>query len=995
MRISRSSLSSRLWLVLAIAILPLLGLTINDYGNERQNALENIEQDARYMLQGALIEEKSALRDVTQVLEMFGRANDLNDPDPQACSDLTKRLVTTFTNFATLGAATPDGEIFCSSRDHTQPVNVAERKWFNEAIRGDSLTKGQFLIGKISGKPGITFGKPLRNAKGELRAVLFAASGIAWFDRLAKTYQLPPNWTSTLFTDDGKPLARHPNPDAWRDKPLPNESREQLLAALREGKDRVEMFGQDGIKRVFFLAPLKIAEEQLIVSVAAPVSQTLTKINRAFWLRLSLLALLTVISTLIARLYLYRLIERWVGNLEQATGDVAAGDLTRRVKTAGLPHELSLLNTRFNEMAKSLQDRERQFLLDHHAIQTLYDQRSEQLAALKAAQEGLLRLSTAVEQSPTSIVITDLDAKIIFVNEAFSKVSGYSASETIGQNPKILQSGETPPGTYAELWPTLLAGNIWRGEFVNRRKDGSHYLERATVSPVRDNSGKITHYVATKEDITERRRTEAELQTHRAHLELLVAQRTAELAVAKEKADSANRAKSEFLANMSHEIRTPMNAIIGLGYLLENTPLQEDQRDKLSKISYAAQHLLKIINDILDLSKIEAGKLQIEHHPFSPGDVLQSVGQLIRSQASTKGLRIEIDHGNLPNSLNGDSTRLRQVLLNFAGNAVKFTEHGSIRISSEKLSAEGAEILCRFSVEDTGIGIDPAETDRLFNAFEQLDGSTTRHFGGTGLGLAIARQLAGLMGGEVGVESTPGFGSHFWITARLGFAEDGSVPIRVALETSTRTLKGRILLVEDEPINREIAEELLNSAGLYVMAAENGQVAVDCFKAANFDLVLMDIQMPILDGIGATRAIRKLPNGAKTPILALTANVFAADQKICLDAGMTDFLAKPVDPEALFAMLGKYLPASATPPDVAPAEITKELIGKAEIIRELDHLADLLRHGDARASQHFAQIQWHLRQYWPVATEQLRLSIASFNFENALPVIGKIKRDLP
>lgn len=457
---------------------------------------------------------------------------------------------------------------------------------------------------------------------------------------------------------------------------------------------------------------------------------------------------------------------------------------------------------------------------------------------------------------------------------------------------------------------------------MNQRKDGTHYIELATISPVRDISGKITHYVAAKEDITERRHTEAELEIHRGHLELLVEQRTAELAIAKEKADAANRAKSEFLANMSHEIRTPMNTIIGLGYLLQKTPLQENQRDKLSKISNAAQHLLRIINDILDLSKIEAGKLQIESHPFSPREVLQSVGMLLRDQAAAKGVQIEIDSGNLPDRVNGDLTRLRQVLLNFAGNAVKFTERGSINISGEMITGDASGMLCRFTVTDTGIGIDPAQTDRLFNAFEQLDGSTTRHFGGTGLGLAIARRLAGLMGGEIGVESTPGVGSSFWVTARFAVDEGASehiqppanLPRQEPANSSNPDLRGRILLVDDEPINREIAEELLINAGHYVMCAENGLVAVNCFKASIFDLVLMDIQMPVLDGIAATREIRQLPGGASIPILALTANVFAADQKECLDAGMTDFLAKPVDPDALFAMLAKYLSAADPAP---------------------------------------------------------------------------------
>ena len=909
MPLSRFSLSSRLWLVLALAMLPLLGLTIKDYFDERNNALATIEQNARSLLYGARIEEESALRDVGYILKIMSRANEMEEIETASCSALSKRLLTTFTNFSNVGAALPNGDVICSALQFPEPVNIKDRIYFQQSLVGNQISKGQFLLGKISGKPGIIFGMPLPDKTGNLRAVLFAASNIGWFDRLAHNYQLPEGWTSVLFTDEGRTLSRHPNPEQWRDVQLAEQSRLKLVSALKEGKDKVVMIGLDGVNRLFILAPLKMADEKLIVAIAAPVDKTLTPVEEAFWVRFFTLLGLALSSILVARFYLYQLIESWVGNLEQATAAVAQGDLARRVASANLPRELGLLNTRFNEMTSSLQARDDQSNTDRLAIEILNQQLSQQIAALKVAEAGLRRLSTAVEQSPASIVITDLSGSIVFVNEAFAQASGYTQAEVIGQNPRILHSGQTDSETYRELWSTLSGGQVWRGEFINQRKDGSHYLELASISPVRDPNGEITHYVAVKEDITERRQNEAELLQHREHLEKLVELRTNELAVAKEKADAANRAKSEFLANMSHEIRTPMNAIIGLNYLLKQTPLQADQIDKLNKSSAAAEHLLQIINDILDLSKIEAGKLVLENALFSPADVLQSIGVLIRDQAARKGLSLEIKHDTLPKHAYGDVTRLRQVLLNFAGNAIKFTEHGLISLAGEQLSSDGKEVVCRFMVTDTGIGIRPADTARLFRAFEQLDGSTTRRFGGTGLGLAIARQLAELMGGEVGVDSTPGVGSRFWITARLGVAEEDSNLSTELPVWDEKQLKGRVLFVEDEPINREIGEDLLAAAGLEVVVAENGLVAVNCFKQSNFDLILMDVQMPILDGLGATRQIRALANGASLPIIALTANVFAADQQECRAAGMSDFLPKPVNPDALYALLGKYLPA--------------------------------------------------------------------------------------
>jgi PAS domain S-box-containing protein len=614
---------------------------------------------------------------------------------------------------------------------------------------------------------------------------------------------------------------------------------------------------------------------------------------------------------------------------------------------------------------------------------------------LVATEEGLHRLSTAVEQSPASIVITDLEANIIFVNEAFTRSSGYTSAEAIGKNPRILQSGETPAEIYGEMWPTLLTGKLWRGEFINQRKDGSRYLELATISPVRDSDGQVTHYVAVKEDITEQRRTERELHAHRQHLEKLVEQRTRELAEAKDRADSANRAKSEFLANMSHEIRTPMNAIIGLNYLLRQSPLQPAQLEKLEKVSAAAQHLLRIINDILDLSKIEAGKLILENHAFSPGEVLQNVAAMVRDRAAAKGLELQIDAAGLPACAIGDVTRLRQILLNFAGNALKFTEAGSITISGKLLDRDGDTLSCCFSVSDTGIGIDPDDIPRLFNAFEQLDSSTSRRFGGTGLGLAIARHLAELMGGAVGVESTPGVGSRFWITARLGAAKGETATVQAPLESQPERLKGRVLVVEDDPVNRELVVELLGDIGLDVVSVENGRLAVERYQSSKFDIILMDVQMPELNGLDASRQIRALEGGNATPIVALTANVFSTDREHCLSAGMNDFLAKPVDPGALHAMLNRYLSA-ATPHDHGqawPAQPDDSGGTSAHSLQEqVDLLAELLRTGNIEATHQFNRLHAELMHVCPRECEQLRQKIAIFDFDGSAVLIEKIKK---
>ncbi len=880
------------------------------------------------------------------------------------CTEQLAGLMARESDYVQVGVTWPNGDIACSGVASARRVNLADRDWHQRTLKSRDIVVGDVVVSRIVGKPGITFSKAKFAPDGRVLGVYYGGVSLEWMSRALARSALPAGARVVVLDGRGTLVARFPDPEQWTGTAVRGPILEQVRASPQGGT--VRDVNRTGEMRLTAFVPLLTTtggtRYHLLLSVPSEAVEGAARRDALVAFGGLLLVLVASAAALLLG------INRWVlSPIERLAGTAARLTAGERGARSGLPHgddEIGSLAAALDQSAVAIADRENRLAYANRALRVL-----------SAGNRTLLgwHEETALLDQMCRAIVEAGGFRIAWI--------GYAQPD--GQV-RLMASCSAEPGLLDNLQVTWDDSETGRGPVGRAIRDGTlqiwtHRSTRpddavwgagarargclATITLPVLQDGQVLGVLclcAAEEDLfdptvvevlaeashdlalgirvaraeVERSRFEAQLRLHRDRLEEMVADRTSALMVAKDAAEVASRSKSAFLANMSHEIRTPMNAIIGLTHLMARDTPEGPQRERLQKVAGAAQHLLQVINDILDLSKIEAGKMALDDIEFSRDELLSGVLAMVSEQARVKGLELALDVDHLPERMRGDPKRLAQALINLMANAVKFTDKGWVSLRATVLAEDGERLQLRFEVRDTGIGIPLDRQGALFEAFEQADATTTRKHGGTGLGLALTKNIAAMMGGQSGLHSRPGEGATFWFTGWVGRADRRPEP------RGRHLLSGlRVLVVDDLPVALSALKESLTLLGLQVDALGSGEAALQHVQAEQaagraFDLVMLDWQMAPLDGVATLQALRGLLGERMPPCILVTAFSDDAIWRQAREARFDQVLAKPATPSDLLDALMRLLHGH---PGLSPAPQPPMVEGAAEQALRRDH----------------------------------------------------------
>jgi PAS domain S-box-containing protein len=872
------SIRKKLILVVVLSSLPGLAVILHFGIKAHQEALEKAQAEAQYLAQDMADMQGLLTARVKEMLSTLAEMPQVRDMDLPACEALFKRLLAENPDYSTLLLVDRDGRVAAAAVPGPDR-SVLDRRYFREALNTRAFAPGEFIISRSVYKPVFPFGFPVLNEQGQVKAVLCGTLNLANFARLYENQRLPENSSRVLFDYRGVRLFHWPeNPDTPVGQAVKPEYFE-FAAGLDSGV--TIMVGSDGVRRIYAHKQVKLSPQSpafMYVSVGIPEAWAMSQAEALMARSLGLMAVSLLGALGIAYAMGTVTVVRPAERLVETARRFGGGDLSARAGIDRSQGEFSRIAAAFDQMAEDIVEQ----------------RRGRELAEERQRQSDAV-YRTIVQAAFEGIWTSDADFRLTFVNQVLCRMLNRREEDLLGRSLDQFTAEESRETLMAQR-EARRRGLSGRYELKLMTPDGRDLRGLVSAAPIRDKNGRFAGSVGLFADITDLKKAE-------------------------EAAETASLAKSSFLATMSHEIRTPLNGIIGMLQLCGETPLSPEQAEYVSVSLESSRRLLNLLNDILDMAKVESGKISLCAEPADFQAILDSLGFTFSPQIVGKPVKLSVDLA-LPKDkvYICDVNRVRQVLFNVIGNAVKFTDYGRVSVSVQSLRSfpnDNRELLL-FIVSDTGCGIRDDKIAQLFEPFVQVDSSYTRRFQGTGLGLSIVKRMVALMDGSICLESEYGQGTTVAFTLKVGTAEAKNVAVPAPgeiLQQGPPAEGCRVLLVEDERVNQLVISRMLQKAGIAVDTAANGNEAVMMVAKHRYDLVLMDVQMPYLDGVGATRVIReRLYDRAELPIVALTAHAMPGDKETFMAAGMNGYLAKPVEIHELRGIIRKYCPPGQASP---------------------------------------------------------------------------------